>query len=424
MIDIRQANVLDDMQSYPDYYFHTLISDPPYQLGSSWIIDSNGNPQLKESSDFMGKWDAIGGEQWDIFFQEAYRILKHGGYCLLFAIDRQAWVLPYYAVKNGFKVCQSLAWYTMSGFPKGVNASQKINKRLGLEREVIYKNPNSDLAKTFDGYRYSQAPFKPCLESILVLKKPCKHGSVLNDLMAFQGDDEISPAVVNIDGGRVPLAQGEDLSVERDGSPIDTRGQGWGFKRMSRGNEGRVPAQLFIDEECAVLLDSQSGTLKSGDNCIRTKPSNGYHGNIGKAGDVQITYGDSGGCSRALHTCKYEDEEIELIKYCTKVSTSERNAGLDDKVKNHHNTVKPISLICHIMTLFSLPSVCNQKVYIPFAGVFSEVIGTHLAGIKLENITTCEMNPEYIEIGKARLKYWAEKTRQEKEKPMQLKFVH
>jgi hypothetical protein len=320
----------------------------------------------------------------------------------------------YYARKAGFEVCQSLAWYFLQGFPKAVDIKQGVNRRLGLE-----KNHTSTLAKTFDGYKSGIAPFKPCFETILVFRRPCKNNSVLSDIMAFQEDKEISPAVVNIDGGRVPLVSGEDLSVERDGSSIDTRNVGWGFKRISRDNKCRFPSQIFIDDHCSELIDKQSGTKKStgGKSGHIDAYSGGYKEEY--YGDVNPGYGDIGGCSKILHKCLYEDGETEIVYYNPKSSPSEREKGIKNDVSNNHPTVKPISLITKIATLFKQPDICNQKWYVPFAGVFSEVIGIHKAGVPIENITACEVNSEYIEIGKSRLNYW----RYKENKQMQIEQI-
>ena len=109
--------------------------------------------------------------------------------------------------------------------------------------------------------------------------------------------------------------------------------------------------------------------------------------------------------SKILHTCKYEEGEMDLLKYNPKVSSSERNAGLDG-IKSSHPTMKPISLIKHIATLFKLPDKVGQKWYVPFAGSGSEIIGILKTGVKEENIKACEINPEYVEIAKARIKHY------------------
>jgi DNA modification methylase len=52
-----------------------------------------------------------------------------------------------------------------------------------------------------------------------------------------------------------------------------------------------------------------------------------------------------------------------------------------------------------------LPKVFNQIVYIPFGGAGSELIAATLLGIK--NIIYVEKNPDFVNIAKHRLKYYA-----------------
>ena len=72
---------------------------------------------------------------------------------------------------------------------------------------------------------------------------------------------------------------------------------------------------------------------------------------------------------------------------------------------NNHPTIKPLSLGFHIFNLFKLP-IDDQVVYVPFGGVWSEVIPIIATGIKEENIIVSELSERYTEIGKARLEYW------------------
>ena len=132
--------------------------------------------------------------------------------------------------------------------------------------------------------------------------------------------------------------------------------------------------------DCPVrILDKQSGVLKSGSDNIRTKE--GYfleHGGLGKSGDEQISYGDTGGASRFF--------------YCAKPSTSERNAGLEEikgrqrdttrkkgkpggnnprnrglkKARNFHPTVKPIKFMKYLCKLTATPK--GGIVLDPFGG--------------------------------------------------------
>ena len=136
---------------------------------------------------------------------------------------------------------------------------------------------------------------------------------------------------------------------------------------------------------------------------------------------------------RAIYTFK---PDFDLFVYEPKVSASERNAGCENlelktsasadfrpnhtekaengengnpygrwkKLTNNHPTLKPIALNYQITKLFKTPNY--QTVLVPFSGAGSELIGLFKAGF--ENIKGCELNPEYVEIAKARVKHHCE----------------
>jgi len=143
--------------------------------------------------------------------------------------------------------------------------------------------------------------------------------------------------------------------------------------------------------DCPVrLLDEQSGNLKSGKDNIRTKE--GFfveHGGLGKAGDVQVSSGDSGGASRFF--------------YCAKASRSERNVGLDEENKNVHPTVKPIKLFEYLIKLVTRE---GQIILDPFAGSGTTVISAYNVGRECVGI---DQEKDYIEIAKKRILHWRNK---------------
>lgn len=446
MDNIKIGDVINDIKSYPDFLFNTIFSDPPYQLGTEYCIDpKTGGYAIKGASkDFMNKWEGITPEQWDIFFHEGFRVLKYGGYCCLFGMEESGAILQYYAIKNGFEICQSLSWYNIQGFPKSINISKSIDKKLGLEREIIGNRkllgkarkmkgnnflverdieetdsiditiPNSDLAKKYNGYHGGKKPLKPCLEIIYVFRKPLKGKSLVDDIMNYEkGDNEISPSCINIDECRVEKKENDDYGRSNAKSNGETN-KGNFFNGLKSNNDlnnyasplGRYPSQLYVDSEAAELLNEQSGILKSGmlspEHNIKVKPK-GIYGELGTARVTHLYEANEGGASRILHICPYENEEDNKIVYfASKVSPKERNAGVE---KNSHPTLKPMSLIYKLFSLFKLP-IEDQKVYVPFAGTFSEVMGILATGIKEENIYPCEKNEEYVNIGKSRLEYW------------------
>ena len=451
---ITCSDSLEFLRKQRDYSFDINYSDPPYALGSEVIIRPDGKVDYKKANDFMNKWEMPTGEYWEQWFKEAYRTLKYGGYCIMFGMDRQLLLFKYYANLAGFTEQQSLYWYYISNFPKATDLSKMIDKNAGAEREVVgkqsvpdirgdafsvqndkqngsYENievnitaPSTDLAKKYDGYKYSISPLKQTNETILVFQKPNKTGSVLHDTLAYEnGDDTITCSALNIDGNRVAPYNKDDTYDIRHYQSEDC------FQNLKPKEtqfmikpqpEGRYPAQTFIDSQVAEKLDRQSGLLKQS---TRTYKDDGENTSWFATPQNKIVKGDTGGCSKILHKCDYEEGECDLYFYNPKVSKSERNAGLDtfkdlkfnsdvpipqraerpfNPIKNNHPTLKPIALNEKILRLFKTPN--NQKICYPFAGAGSEIIGGIKAGF--DNWTACEINQEYIDIANARIKFW------------------
>jgi len=455
---IVQSDSLEWLKKQADLSADIIFADPPYALGSTVIIKGNGKPDYKKAVDFMSKWEMPNGEYWEQWFKEAFRVLKHGGRCLLFSIDRQSFLFRYYACMSGLEATQNLYWYFISNFPKSADLSKNIDKNLGAEREVVnikkfpnikgdafsiqndkqktsYENinvditkSNSELGKKYEGIKYSISPLKQTLEEIMVFNKPTKTGSVLHDVLAYEnGDNTISVNAWNIDNGRVDFKSIED---EKE-SKTKNQHADFGTKPMTNNNcygdysmieqknynpIGRYPSQLFVDSAAAEILDEQSGEKKGS--------ASGYNFENSNQGNVPITNNIKSGCSKILHKCDFAVNEFNLLNYCPKTSSFERNAGcdnfeiisggsyefrqdgsLDGKIperNNSHPTLKPIKLIYEISKLLKMPT--PQKVLFPFAGSGSEIIGFMKAGFT--DIHGCEINQEYIDIAKARIKYW------------------
>jgi site-specific DNA-methyltransferase (adenine-specific) len=413
-----------------------------------------------KASDFMSKWEMPTGDYWDKWFKEAHRVLKNGGWLIMFGIDRQLLLFKYYALLAGFEEQQSLYWYFISNFPKATDLSKVLDKNAGVDREVLGEHPNpagskgntfplgqetfitapsTDLAKKYDGYKYSISPLKQTNETIMIFKKPSKTGSVLHDTLAFEnGDTTINVSALDIDGNRVKL--GENEKIPRLNVPYEMKANnnfgGGDDGRLGEitltGPNGRYPAQTFIDNQVAEILDEQSGSSTSSGGGFKkhnqTELFDALHEQQAFVGNDIGGYGDIGGASKILHKCNYEQDDVTLYHYEPKVSGSERNAGLggfvekqyshdgrdkpienayqrnDSIAKNNHPTLKPIDLNYRILKLFKLPT--DQKICYPFAGSGSEIIGGIKAGF--ENWVGCEINAEYVAIANARINYWKE----------------
>lgn len=451
------SDSLEFLKNKKDFEFDINYADVPYALGSEVIIQENGKPEYKKAVDFMDKWKMPNGAYWEQWFKEAFRTLKYGGYCLIFGIDRQLMLFKYYAAMAGFVEQQSLYWYFISNFPKATDLSKMIDKNAGAERNIIGVKkqransdksnsplnksisdvehitvPSTELAKKYNGYKYSIAPLKQTNETVMVFQKPYKTGSCLHDTLAHENDDsECCCGSLNIDGNRV------GTEIVSGGGEIGQRGIYGKLERNKDSvseNIGRYPAQTFIDSETAKILDKQSGIQKGGgaiskhqkevqtDKDFAPIQHNGFEG-----------FDDIGGCSKILHKCDYESGEFDLYHYCPKVSQFERNAGCEElelkqsanlpmrskdiksenkandgtnthrTTTNNHPTLKPISLNHKILSLFKTPN--NQKIIFPFAGSGSEIIGGLKAGF--DEYEACEINPDYIEIANKRIEYWS-----------------
>lgn len=474
-MQVIKSDSLEFLKNQKDYENDIIFADPPYALGSEIIIRKDGKVDYAKATDFMNKWEMPTGEFWEKWFVEAYRTLKHGGYLLMYGMDRQTLLFKYYASLSGFQEQQSIYWYYISNFPKATDLSKKIdsfelygkantitqrksemlkdgNKVImkqtnnGLMGETVEKErnlntkPSTDLAKKYEGYKYSISPLKQTCETIMVFKKPNKTGSVLHDTLAMEnGDDTITCSALDIDGNRV----GTDKINIHD-APVGTFAGGEP-NRVSdtesyREVEGRYPSQTFVDSQVAEKLDLQSGVSGGGkiisnadvsrkglkaDTPVFNSKNSGFDTNKGQG---LSNYGDIGGCSKILHKCDYEQIDFDLFIYEPKVDSGERNNGLygieekqyshdgrekpienpyqrnDSVAQNNHPTLKPIDLNSKILKLFKTPN--EQRICYPFAGSGSEIIG----GLKadFQNWTACEINQEYVDIANARIKHYKE----------------
>lgn len=457
---VRIQDAFEFMESQADFSADVVFSDPPYNLGSEVLVRPDGKVDYGKKVDFMDKWAVMGGAYWESWFSEAFRTLKHGGYCLMYGMDRQTLMFKYWAAKAGFVERQSIYWYFTQNFPKASDLGKNLDRNAGAEREKISENPNArpnmdgkicgysgershapitapstPLAKKYAGYKYSISPLKQCVETIMVFQKPYKTGSCLHDTLAYEaGDKTCGCGMVAIDDGRC----GFDDSKEDDTGqnyyrhrniPLPHKKQNReGFiptppKESVPTSSGRYPAQCFVSPEAAEALDSQSGIKTSG----------AVHGVYGHNegfvdGKIEQHYeASSGGCSKILHKCPYEEGEHDLFMYAPKVSKKERNAGCEGMglknnmrinvpreneerktaslSNNFHPTLKPISLNTRILRLFKTPN--PQRILIPFSGSGSEVIGAINAGFT--DWEACEINPEYVAISEARIAHYQSK---------------
>lgn len=384
----RQKLILGDcikvLEGLGDNRIDAVVTDPPYEMG------------------FMGRqWDRTGIANNVKMWQEVLRVLKPGGLLLSFGGTRTYHRMACAIEDAGFEIRDQMQWLYGSGFPKSMDIGKAVDKKLGVKRKVIgYKSvediragnlmrtaikgeytryltdvtvATSELAKAHDGLGTA---LKPANEPICMARKPLSEKTFIDNFLKWH------TGAINI----------KDCGIKRDSNDVS----GWsksGAKEsenacMSGKNyqkapkmdaPPRFPSNIILDENAADMLNEQSGTLKSGKNCIRRKEGKFFDHGMGRVGDIQKTYGDMGGAARFF--------------YCAKASKAERNvAG-----RNSHPTVKPIALIRYLERLIT-PS--NGIILDPFVGSGTGALAAYLEGF---NFIGVDNNAEYIEIARKRL---------------------
>lgn len=396
-LSIQSGNNLELLKGYPDNYFDSVVTDCPYGLGKEpdalklmqdWI--DHGYHEI-EGKGFMGKtWDAFVPQP--IFWKEVFRVLKPGGYVLAFFGTRTYdWGTLSIRVA-GFEIRDCISWMYGSGFPKSLDISKAIDKKLGKNRILTkpgmvkrngygddwdtgsskdrpkYDLPVSNEARQFEGYGTA---LKPAHELITVARKPIE-GTVAENVLKY------GTGGINLDGCRIDLTKNDDNRLGGNGSWTTTKKQTGNTVTLPRGEVssselGRFPANVIFDPFMANELDKQTGVLTSGKPTGTRKANNNIYGHYERGQDI-TGFGDSGGASRFF--------------YCAKASQFERNAGCEhlepiktndgreidadnayqrekNERNNFHPTVKPLALMSYLQRLVT-PK--GGKTLDPFAG--------------------------------------------------------
>ena len=343
MIQVINDDCLSAMAAMQPNSIDCILTDPPYGLS------------------FMGKdWDK--GIPGIAFWQEAIRVCKPGAMMLVFGGTRTYHRLACAIEDAGWEIRDCLMWVYGSGFPKSHN-------HFGLE-----------------GYGTA---LKPAYEPVLLCMKP------LEGTFA-QNAEKWGVAGINIDACRIGTEgtkRSHQAEYPKNIDGTEDRSQHWARTghAVQKTGLGRWPANLLLNEEAAEMLDEQSGYTKStksekSDNryspgiiCDKEKPFNGNRTN-------ENSFNDSGGASRFF--------------YCAKASSSERNAGLEDK-KCSHPTVKPLKLLEYLLK-FIMPPNPDAIVLDPFLGSGSTLVAAKRHGY---NAVGIEISKEYCEIAEKRIAY-------------------
>lgn len=373
-----------------------IVTDPPYEIG------------------FMGRsWDSTGIAYDPEFWRLCLNVLKPGGHLVSFGACRTYHRIACAIEDAGFEIRDSLHWLFGSGFPKSLDISKAIDKAAGAEREVVgtkagrpgYREgdtgargldygdglsngsakceitaPATPEAQQWDGWG---SALKPAHEPVVLARKPLA-GTIAETVL------EYGTGGVNVDGCRV--ATDDDCSRVPSMVHDTAAGFGKGSAMGGRGHDaGRWPPNVLLSPETAAKLGDKASYFPVFD------------------------YGDE---DRFFYAPKASREEREAgcehlpgRTGAEAVDREEGSAGQQNPragagrtaatVKNHHPTVKPVSLMRWLCRLITPP---GGLVLDPFAGSGTTGIAAVSEGFDFVGV---ELDPDHHAIAMARIEHAA-----------------
>ncbi|HBE9615126.1 TPA: site-specific DNA-methyltransferase [Clostridioides difficile] len=303
------------MDIFENNYFDSCISDFPYDLA------------------FMNKiWDKYENfYEWNMLrAKKLLRIIKPGGYVLIFGHHRTNHRMKCAFEDVGFKIVEEIVWVYGSGFPKNQDISKLFNKK-----------DLNDLAEKWNGWKTSG--LKPAKEIITVFQKPLE-GSYIDNIKKY------NCGCMNLDTCRIPISKEDIDMLQKKASKNPTNNYSsqinkiygkFNEDRASQPNElGRFPSNIIFDNIMGTMLDKQSGIRTAGkSNNNALKDESGVLTSL-KRGTL-VPRNDVGGASRFFLNI---EEELPFM-YSPKATKKEKG----DYCK--HVTVKPKKLIKWLIKL-------------------------------------------------------------------------
>jgi site-specific DNA-methyltransferase (adenine-specific) len=258
--EVVLGDCLEVLKRLPDASVDSVVTDPPYGLGTrepevEEVIAYLQGASLDTSGDFMGKpWEIPSVAIW----KECFRVLKPGGHLLSFGGTRTFDLISLGIRAAGFENrdtiandfgCPVLTWRHGMGFPKSLNIGKAIDKAKGVEREVVghregefgNKPGNQGGGEAETALWLNKAPttkdvrtnassvvpvtvpatpeaiqyegwgtaLKPSWEPILVFRKPIEGSTVAENVLKY------GTGGMNIDATRVKHSSPEDFEKHK-----------------------------------------------------------------------------------------------------------------------------------------------------------------------------------------------------------------
>ena len=121
---LYEGSMLDMLEVIEPNSIDAIVTDPLYEIG------------------FMGRnWDSSGIAFQKDTWEKCLQVLKPGGHLLCFGAPRNFHRVACAIEDAGFEIRDTIMWLFGSGMPKGMNIGLNIDKRNGVESEIIgYQN--------------------------------------------------------------------------------------------------------------------------------------------------------------------------------------------------------------------------------------------------------------------------------------------
>ena len=322
-MNLLLGDCLEKLKEIPDASIDALVTDPPAGIGfmnQEWDKDKGGREA----------WIA-----WlSVVMKEAYRSMKPGAHGLVWAIPKTSHWTATSLELAGFEIRDRVSHMFGSGFPKNMNISKGIDKRLGVEPVKVGERPQSgakfqQAADTIDngGFNHTSrtsyditepgstqakqwdgwgTALKPSVEDWWLVRKPVE-GSIVDNVMTH------GVGGINIDAGRVKghePSSFKDKRLEKNNtvfSPLNPCDYD--------GSNGRWPSHLILshDDRCTDNMCVRDCPLwQIGDEarffyCPKPTTSEKDEGLDGLEG---LAVGCRGGIAGALKQDKFESKKI------------------------------------------------------------------------------------------------------------------
>ena len=391
-----------------------IVCDPPYELN------------------FMGKgWDNSGIAFNPNAWCKCFEALKEGGYLLAFGGSRTYHRICCAIEDAGFEIRDCIMWLYGSGFPKSMNLGLAIDKKNGVESEVIGINKSvQDLKEVgkITGHKMTfgqegtqncarkDVPIlkarnqwdgwgtclKPAYEPIIVARKPFKGSLVDNVIANGVGGLNIDECRVEYEDTPNPATNplyrqnNKDKYKQVQGGELSNGAVSWTSGKNGVSNLGRFPANVILTYDETDKEEVCYGMVDIDNDCSR------------------YFY-----CAKASKKDRDEGldafEEVDTTKLLNRKENSAgilwqqggTNAfsGAGGIKKNIHPTVKPIELMQYLVRLVAPKGATIMDCFMGSGSTGKAVMFENRERDANYHFIGIELTDEYLPICQSRIDY-------------------